>query len=166
MLLDYEIAPCTRRCAVSGRALTPSESYYSALFMDGGTTVRRDYAAEAWPTSPPEAVAWWQTRATCAAGSQGRLAPNDALLDLFTALADEPAEAEFRYVLGLLLLRRRLLKLERTTQDVRGDVLVLECPQRQEQFELVAAAPSTERVTELERRLGELLYGGVQGAEG
>jgi hypothetical protein len=58
-----------------------------------------------------------------------------------------------------------LVKLERTTQDVRGDLLVLECPQRQDRFELVAAAPSAERMSELERRLGELLYGGSQGAD-
>jgi hypothetical protein len=166
MLLDYEIAACTRRCAASGRAFAPGESYYSTLHVEGGTTVRRDYAADAWSAPPAEAIAWWQTRAPGGSGSQGRLAPNEALLDLFSALADEPSEAEFRYVLGLLLLRRRLVKLERTVQDARGDVLVLECPQRQDQFELVAAAPSSERTVELERRLGELLYGGAPGAEG
>jgi hypothetical protein len=166
MLLDYDIAPCTRRCATTGRAFAPGESYYSALSMEGGTAVRRDFAAEAWPAPPLEAIAWWQMRAPGAASSHGRLAPNEALFDLFSALADEPAEAEFRYVLALLLLRRRLIKLERTTHDVRGDVLLFDCPQRQEQFEVVAHVPSTERMAELERRLGELLYGGAQGAEG
>jgi hypothetical protein len=165
MLIDYEIGPCTRRCAATGRALAPGESYYSALSLEGGTTVRRDFAAEAWLAPPPEAIAWWQTRATGDANAEGRRPPNEALLDLLSALADEPAEGEFRYVLALLLLRRRLVKLERTLQDARGDVLVLDCPQRQEQVEVVAAAPSAERLAVLERRLGELLYGGVQGAE-
>lgn len=163
MLLDYEIAPCTRRCAASGRAFAPGESFYTALHLEGGTAVRRDYAVEAWSAPPAEAIAWWQARAAGSAGSPGRLAPNEALLDLFAALAEEPAETEFRYVLGLLLLRRRLVKLERTTQDARGDVLILDCPPRQEQFELVAAAPSGERMADLERRLGDLLYGGAQG---
>jgi hypothetical protein len=163
MLLDYEIAPCTRRCAATGRALARGESYYSTLHIERGTTVRRDFAADAWSAPPAEAIAWWHTRAPGGAGAKGRLAPNEALLDLFAALAEEPAETEFRYVLGLLLLRRRLVKLERTTQGARGDVLILDCPTRQEQFELVAAAPSNERMADLERRLGDLLYGGAQG---
>ena len=64
------------------------------------------------------------------------------LLNLFAALADEPGDAEFRYVLGLLLLRRRLVKLEASRRDAEGDVLVLDCPRREEQFELRVAAPT------------------------
>jgi hypothetical protein len=162
MLLDYEIAHCTRRCAVGGRALAPGESYYSTLHLERGAAVRRDYAADVWTGPPTDAVAWWQARIADGAAGKSRLAPNEALLNLFAALAEEPAEAKFRYVLGLLLLRRRLVKHEGERSDAFGEVLLLDCPQRDEQFELRVAAPSAERTAELERRLGELLGGGPQ----
>jgi hypothetical protein len=166
MLLGYEfangeIAHCTRRCAVSGRALAPNEGYYSALVMERGVAVRRDYAAPAWNGPPEGAFAWWQANVASGDGGRGKLAPQDVLLDLFGTLAGEPAEAEFRYVLGLLLLRRRLVKLDETRTDAEGEMLVLDCPRRDERFELRVAAPSDEKATELQRRLVELVYGGA-----
>ena len=162
MLLDYEIAHCTRRCAVGGRALAPGEAYYSTVHIERGVTMRRDYAVEAWPGPPADAVAWWQSRVADGDAGRARLAPSDVLLNLFAALADEPAEMEFRYVLGLLLLRRRLLKFDQTRTDVDGETMQLDCPRREEQFELRVAAPTALRMAELERRLGDLLYGGAE----
>jgi hypothetical protein len=160
MQLDVEIAPCTRRCAVGGRALAPGENYYSALHIEHGAPVRRDYAADAWPGPPDGAVAWWQAQVADGDPSRARLAPQDVLLDLFAALAGEPAEAEFRYVLGLLLMRRRLVKLHESRSDGAGETLVLDCTRREEHFELRVAAPTAENAAEVERRLCELLYSG------
>ena len=161
MLLDFEIAHCTRRCASSARAIAPGETYYSTLHIEGGAPVRRDYASEAWSDPPDGAVAWWQSRVADGDSSRARLAPQDVVLDLFAALAQEPAEIQFRYVLGLLLLRRRLLKLDETRTDAAGELLLLDCPRREEQFELRVAAPTPEQAADLERRLGELLYSGA-----
>jgi hypothetical protein len=170
MLLGYEfvngeVAHCSRRCAVGGRALAPGESYYSALVMERGVAVRRDYAASAWSGPPEGAFAWWQANVTGVDGGRGKLAPQDVLLDLFATLAGEPAEAEFRYVLGLLLLRRRLVKLDETRNDAEGETLVLDCPRRDERFELRVAAPTDEKAAELERRLVELVYGGASAGD-
>jgi hypothetical protein len=160
MQLDVEIAPCTRRCAVSGRALAPGEHYYSTLHMEQGAPVRRDYAADAWTGLPDGGVAWWHSQVADGDPSRARLAPQDVLLDLFAALANEPAEAEFRYVLGLLLLRRRLVKLQESRDVAAPDTLVLDCPRREEQFELRVAPPTPENAAEVERRLCDLLYSG------
>jgi hypothetical protein len=160
MLLDFEIARCTRRCAASGQAIGAGERYYSTLHMEHHAPVRRDYSAAAWQGPPADCVAWWQSRVADGDAPRARLAPQDVLVNLFSALAEEPAEVEFRYVLGLLLLRRRIVKLEATRHDQCGEVLVLDCPRREEQFEMLVAPPSTERTVELEKRLGDLLYGG------
>ncbi len=45
MLLDFDVAHCSRRCSVSGRALVAGEIYFSTLHMAGSTPERRDYAA-------------------------------------------------------------------------------------------------------------------------
>jgi hypothetical protein len=92
--------------------------------------------------------------------SKPKLAPQDVLLNLFAELADRPHEAEFRYVLGLLLMRRRILKLEDSRRESDDEVLVLECPRRNEQFELRVATPDPSRMEALQERIVELLYGG------
>jgi hypothetical protein len=161
MLLDVEISNCTRRCAASGRPLAPGEEYFSTLFMEKGAPVRRDFAADAWAGPPDGIVAWWKSRVE--GGGKVRLAPHEVLLNLFTALADQPSEAEFRYVLGLLLVRRKVLRFVDVNTRAPDDRLLLECPQHGEQFELLVAVPDLSRTAELDARMALLLYGGGEG---
>jgi hypothetical protein len=160
MLLDFEITHCSRQCAASGRTFAPGEAYFSTLHIEGGAAVRKDYSAAEWRGPAEDAIAWWKSRVADNDSSKPKLAPQDVLLNLFAELADRPDEVEFRYVLGLLLLRRRLVKLDDTRRDANGEVLVLECPRRNEQYELPVATPDPARTEQLQQRMIELLYGG------
>jgi hypothetical protein len=160
VLLDFDITHCSRQCAASGRTFAPGEAYFSTLHIEGGAAVRRDYSAAEWRGPVDDAIAWWKSRVPDHDAAKPKLAPQDVLLNLFTELADRPSEAEFRYVLGLLLVRRRIVKLEDTRRDDAGEVLVLECPRRNEEYELRVAPPPPERTEALQQRMVELLYGG------
>lgn len=162
MLLEVEISNCTRRCAAGDRPLAPGEEYFSTLTLEQGAPVRRDFAAEAWQGPPDGVVAWWKSRME--GGAKARLAPHEVLVNLFAALADQPGEAEFRYVLGLLLVRRKVLKLVEGDRMASADRILLECPQREEQFDLLVAVPDANRTAELDARMADLLYGGADGA--
>jgi hypothetical protein len=161
MLLDFEITHCSRQCAASGRTIAPGETYFSTLHMEAGSPVRRDYAASEWRVPGEGVFAWWKSRAADGDLAKPKLAPQDVLLNLFNELASRPEEAEFRYVLALLLMRRRIVKLEETRRDDGGEVLVVHCPRRDEQNEVRVATPGVERTEELQQRLVELLYGGA-----
>ncbi len=162
MLLDVEISNCTRRCAASDRPLAPGEEYFSTLILETGAPVRRDFAADAWHGPPEGVVAWWRSRMD--GGAKARLAPHEVLVNLFAALADQPGEIEFRYVLGLLLVRRKVLKLVEGDGAAPAERMLLECPRRGEQFELLVAVPDSSRTAELDARMTNLLYGGADGA--
>lgn len=159
-VLDFEVTHCTRQCAASGRTLVPGETYFSTLHIDNGSPVRRDIASDEWRGPVEGLIAWWKSRVPLGDGAKLKLAPQEVLLNLFVELADRPEEAEFRYVLGLLLMRRRLLKLEETRRDAQGEVLVLDCPRREEQYELRATTPDPTQTEQLQQRMIELLYGG------
>jgi len=159
MLLDFEVTHCSRQCAATGRTFAPGETYFSTLHIEQGAPVRRDYAAGEWRGPAEGAIAWWKARVDNDS-SKPKLAPQDVLLNLFAELADRPDEAEFRYVLGLLLIRRRIVKLDETRRDAAGELLILDCPRRNEQYELRVATPDPERTQQLQQRLVELLYGG------
>jgi len=161
MLLDFEITHCSRQCAASGRTFAPGETYFSTLHMESGSPVRRDYAASEWRGPGEGMFAWWKSRVGESDSSKPKLAPQDVLLNLFNELASQPGEAEFRYVLALLLMRRRIVKLEETRRDEHGETLVVNCPRRDEQYEVRVATPSAERAEQLQQRLVELLYGGA-----
>ncbi len=160
MLLDFEITHCSRQCAASGRTIAPGETYFSTLHMDGASPVRRDYAASEWRGPADGVFAWWKSRADDHDSSKPKLAPQDVHLNLFNELASQPGEAEFRYVLGLLLMRRRIVKLEESRRDEQGEVLIVNCPRRDEQYEIRVATLDAARTEQLQQRLVQLLYGG------
>jgi hypothetical protein len=119
-MTDYGIQASTRRCAVTGRELQVGERYYSVLIDDGGTLTRKDYSQKAWQGPPEGAFSFWQGRLP--AGTAPRRPPidDDTLLDFFVRLEDdqEPARLSIRYVLALLLVRRKRLRLEDSGQEV------------------------------------------------
>jgi hypothetical protein len=159
-MMDFEVDRCTRRCAVTGRDFEPGESIYSALIVDAGRVVRLDYSADAW-TGPPEAsLGWWKSQSPTRDAKKSHWAPNDVLLELLDAEA-APAADDFRYVLSLLLARRRVLRLEQTEKLPDGrDVTVFYCPRNEKTYKIVTEHPSDQRAREIQQQLSQLLVPG------
>jgi hypothetical protein len=157
-MLDFEVERCKRRCSVTGRDLAPGEAYYSALLPQGSLVARLDYSAEAWAGPPEGAVGWWQARLPEAHGGKPHWAPNDVLLNYFEQLQDLPEQADTRYVLALLLVRRRIVRLEETQTGPGGrETLVLFCPRNEAQYHVEVAMPSDERASQIQNDLARLL---------
>ena len=160
MLLDFDVRTCSRRCSSTGRELEPGDVYFSVLEAEGAELVRRDYSVEAWEGGPEDCVGWWRSRVPVKEGAKPQLAPTDVVLNLFVALDGRPGEEPFRYLLGLMLLRRRALRREDAQRNEDGrEVLTLFCPRRDERFELVVAEPDAAQAEQLQQRMIDLLYG-------
>ncbi|HEY8505864.1 MAG TPA: hypothetical protein VIL46_14865, partial [Gemmataceae bacterium] len=158
-MTTYQIQGPTRRCSASGRELQPGEKFYSVLHDEGGRLVRRDYAAEAWPGPPEGAVAYWMGRIP-ASGQPPRPTFNDELLwDCFEHLAGsaDPKQLNFRYVLALLLMRRKRLKFEDLKRTKEGDFLVLVAPKGGGRFEVLDPHLSDEAIEEVQREVVQAL---------
>jgi hypothetical protein len=128
-MTDYQIVANTRRCSASGRELKPGEKYYSVLLDEGGKFLRKDFAAEVWQGPPEGAFSFWAGRIPESQAPRRPPIDDDLLLDCFERLDGqaEPARVSFRYVLALLLMRRRRLKFEEARQDAGLEVLCLRC---------------------------------------
>jgi hypothetical protein len=121
-MTNYQITGPARVCAASGRELKAGERVYSVLKDEDGQFVRTDYAADAWPGPPAGAVAWWAGRVPEAGRAAKPVINDDLLVDCFEHLAGttDPARQRFRYVVALLLMRRRRLKFEDVRQADGG----------------------------------------------
>lgn len=128
------------------------------LVEEGANVVRRDYSAAAWQGPPEHHLGWWKT--TLVDPQAGRLlwAPHDVMLNYFERLADDPAAEDVRYVLSLLLVRKRLLRVEAQEQDGAGrEVVVLYCSRNEAHYRVPVVLPSVERAAEIQERLADLL---------
>jgi len=82
------------------------------------------------------------------------------MLDYFEHLADRPDKVDVRYVLALLLVRRRVIRLESTlTDDAGHETLVVFCPRNEQECQVVAMLPDDARVAEIQTELSTLLFG-------
>lgn len=169
---DYSITKCTRRCAVSGRALEPEENYFSVITSAGDDIARIDIAASQW-TGPSEGtIGWWRSKMPAAAAKRLRPAPSGVLLDILSDLLQRPGKESLAYLLALLLIRRRVLQEEQSFLDsddgtsaaLPPDDAVevahwnLVCPADGRQWHVPVITPSTDQCTALQAELKELLF--------
>lgn len=158
--MEYAIQRCTRRCAVTGRELAPGEIYYSALVEQGGSPRRLDYSAEAWIGPPEGAIGWWRSHLPAAVPDRPQPASNEQLLEVFEDLQEKPERAELRYLLALLLVRRRLFRVEEQRRDPEGqEVLVLYCPRCDTRYQVPVVPPAPARTEALQDELVRLVGG-------
>ncbi len=117
----YETGRPTGVCAATGRRLEIGERYVAVLAepKDGAGLVRLDYDAAAWdagkrPDAPARVFGFWRAVVTPAGAKKRQLVDDAALVDLFEQLeaATEPRKQAFRYLLALVLVRKRLLVME------------------------------------------------------
>jgi hypothetical protein len=116
----YESARPTRVCAATGRAFDAGERYVATLSEtpESEDLVRFDFAGDAWeqgarPPAPHRLIAVWRTTATGHQGGRSGLLGEEELLQLFEGMeaAEEGRAAVFRYLLALLLMRKRVLRI-------------------------------------------------------
>ena len=127
-MTDYQLPAPTRRCHATGQELRPGEKYVAALLDEAGRFVRRDFAPDAWTGPPDNAIGHWAARVPSADEAAKRPPiDNDLLVECFQRLdgASEPNQVQFRYVVALLLMRRKRFKFEDVTKDATGDTLLL-----------------------------------------
>lgn len=125
MVTEYDIQGPTRVCAATGRDLKPGDPFCAVLADRDGRFVRTDYAAAAWPGPPSDAIAHWTGKVPPADRPNKPVVNDDLLMDCFTRLAGttEPGQVRFRYVVALLLMRRKRLKFDDAGRDHGHDVL-------------------------------------------
>jgi hypothetical protein len=126
-MTNYQLHGPARVCAASGRELRAGDTIYSVLRDEGGQFVRTDYAADAWPGPPAGAIAWWSVRIPEAGRPAKPTINDDVLVDCFEHLADttDPARQKFRYVVALLLMRRKRFKFDDARKRDDRETLVV-----------------------------------------
>jgi len=166
--LDIRLQKCTRRCAELDREFTPGEAFYSVLIAQGADVIRQDFSAKAWQGPPEGTLGWWKSIMPEPDANKVNWAPNDVIYQYFQELEDRPDKADARYVLALLMVRRRLLSLDTietyTNEDANdleggeGERLVLFDSRQENELHVAVVTPSAKRINEIEQELAQLLF--------
>src|SRR3954469_20088305 len=157
----YDVPRPAGVCAVSGRAIEPGEKFFAVVRETPTGLERLDVSPEAWdPFDRRDLLGFWQTTMPRPEQKPKKLFVDDEVLcTLFERLADtsEPAKINFRFVLGLILMRKRQVVYETTRSDDGRDVWVVRLKGREDRLDLVDPKLSEGQVAEVSQQLGEIL---------
>lgn len=133
---NYDVQRPSGFCLATGRSLEPGEDCYSALVdipenerepNDQLGMKRVDVSVEAWSQGfrPPHLFSFWKTAVPEPTDKKKMFVDDNVLLNLLRRLeeATEPQRLAFRYVVALILMRKKLLRYDGTDRidDPDGD---------------------------------------------
>jgi hypothetical protein len=158
----YSVARAGGKCAVSGRAIVPGEKLMAAVRETPAGLERVDVAPEHWEAFDKTGLlAFWQTVMPQHQAKKQVFVDDTVLGELFERLAEatEPAKLNFRFVLGLILMRKRILVYE-SSKTVDGQELwTMRFRGKQETLDMLNPKLDEQQVAEVSTQLGEILSG-------
>lgn len=120
----WQVARSSKHCAKTGEEIPPETPYYSALIETDSGLDRLDYTAEAWPEiDKTDFFSYWKNKGWSQKEDKKHPIDYERLLSFFDAL--ENAEDRFkrllRYVVSLVLVRKRKLRLDDMIRTDEGE---------------------------------------------
>ncbi len=163
-MTEWKVTKRAPACTTCERTFEDGEAHVSALTIAEESITREDACLACWKKHPgAHERIWWRTRRDCAKkpGISLNLAALEALFVRLEGRA-ETALRELRYVVCLVLMRKRRLKIERVARDERGEGLIVTRPRHTDSFFVAVFDFTPQKIDELRARLQEVF----EGAEG
>ncbi len=160
--MEYEIARGSGRCTATARELAEGEVYYAVLFETNEGFERRDFAADAWTGPPQGHFCYWRAKVPPRHRKPGTVVVDHPLLtSFFCRLEDQKSELrqQFRFVLALLLMRKRILKLDGTVREGDRESWRLRLVADQSEHLVLNPRLSDEQIERLSAQLTAILSG-------
>ena len=158
--MDWEIAKSQQKCQACERVFQEQEEYFSGLYDQDNKFIRKDFCAECWEKQARETLySFWKTRCIPKEEKVKKFVDDSVIMDFFTRLQDaqDPAKKNFRYVLALLLMRKRLLKFDDIKKGEGGEALILRYPAEDRVFEVYNPQLTEEQIMQVTEEVGQIL---------
>ena len=158
-MADWVINKPLGECCGTGRKIEPGEEYFGALVEGEQGLERRDFSAEYWESDKPEVFCFWRSRLASPDEKKELFVSDEMLMAFFERLANE-TDAEklnFRFVLALVLMRKRRLKYDATRMDGAMEIWSLRVVGEKETVDVVNPHLDEEQIEQLTSQIGQIL---------
>ena len=156
---EWEIRKPLGQCSGTDKKIQEGEEYYGTLVETAEGFERRDFCAEFWQANRPSVYCYWKTKL----GGSGRKRPvfidDNMLMAFFDRLGSdsEPERVNFRFVLALVLMRKRRLKYESSAKQQDREVWRLRVTGGQQLVEVLNPQLTEAQIEQLSGQIGQIL---------
>ena len=156
----YEVARPLGKCHVTGETIQPGEKFMAALRETPLGFDRVDVSMPAWPQfERTDIVAFWQATMPAQEQKKKLFVDDEVLCDLFERLKDttEPPKLNFRFVLGLILMRKKMLIYDTSRTEDGKDIWEMRFKGREDKLDLLNPKLDESQMAEVSQQLGQIL---------
>ena len=147
------------RCCGNGREIKAGEEYFAALVETAEGLERRDFCADYWEEHKPQVYCYWKTKLADPNQKKQVFVDDEMLKAFFDRLESETEQEKinFRFVLMLILMRKRRLKYDSTRLDDNRELWRLRVVGEDKFMEVVNPHLDEEQIERLSSQIGQIL---------
>ncbi len=160
MAQQWEVQRPAGVCTVTGRPIEEGEEFYSVLFEEGETFRRADVGLDEWEGPPEGSFCHFKTRLPVKEKQKKTFVDNELLRSFFLRLADEsdPARRQFRFVIALILMRKRILRYEGSDTADGVETWNTRLTRDEATHRVVNPRLTESQIEEVSKQLGSILH--------
>lgn len=160
MVADWEMPRRGERCAACDAVFDAGTVMHACLFVTTAGYERRDYCTSCGPSGDTPPVAEWRTRRQ-APEKPRRAFDRDTIIAFFQRLTEpqSPEQLQLRFVLALLLWRKKILQLVETEPGADGEIWRFRAPADNTRYDVVRPELDDDRAEALSSQIEQLLSG-------
>jgi hypothetical protein len=157
---EWEIEKPLGQCFGSGKRIEYSEEFFAALIETDQGLQRQDFCSDYWQEQKPDVFCYWKTKLPHP-DQKRRIFVDDQMLMAFFERLEQETEQEkinFRFVLALILMRKRRLKYDSSKIKDDKEIWRLRIVGSDKQFvEVVNPNLNEEQIEQLSSQLSQIL---------
>ncbi len=164
MAKDYNISKPDGLCDACGRQFQVSQEFTATIRQTADAFARQDFCLDCWADGgrggEPDVIGVWRSRIPEPKEKKKLFVDDDVLINFFQRLdgSDEPAKISFRYVLALILMRKKLLVYDRVDKDDLGrDVWKMHLKGEDRAHEVVDPHMDEDQTLQVSQDLGQIM---------
>lgn len=158
-MADWEIKRPLGVCAGTEKTIAPGEEYIATLVETEQGLQRRDYCLDYWGRIKPDVYCYWKSTMPVGEQKKKLFINDDMLMAFFERLENETDEEKlsFRFVLTLILMRKRILKYDSSSSIDGKERWTLRIAGRSEEAKVVNPHLTEDKIEQLSGQLGQIL---------
>ncbi|MFH1422223.1 MAG: hypothetical protein ABIH42_05870 [Planctomycetota bacterium] len=154
---DYKLGKIGQGCFACQNKFAAGEKIYSCIIEGENSIERKDFCLPCWEKSDKDKnISFWSRKFQ--KEKRSVVLNKTVAFDLFLRLANSESinGKDFCYVLALLLMRKRVLKLESTCVENNEKQLVLRATGTNTEYKIAEPVLSEERIEYIKQNLSEV----------
>ena len=163
---QYEISKSSYRCNDCQRELAAGEEFVAAVREDEqeDDLLRQDYCPACWDrrgTAGHDVLGTWRTRVPPPTAKKKLFVDDELLLNFFHRLEDADSESmlQFRFVLALVLMRKKLLVYDRLLREEDSEYWLMHQRGTDTHTRVLDPRLDEDKIAQVSQHLGQILEG-------